>query len=174
MDLTSYRWYKYTGERDLVFDQNRHNSDYELHIYTGDVFGVRFGPKTAKVIHRRHPDIVFTLYKAEAESATQQSEGWSGTVRKVKVQAGKHTEPPKTKLPGTQSEWETFEFQSSNLASAFYNKKTKVLRITFFNKAVWDYYDVSAKDWRGFKEADSQGKYFNIHIKHGKHQERVE
>ncbi len=54
---------------------------------------------------------------------------------------------------------------SSNIASASYDKETKVLTITFVRGAVYEYYEVPHDTWKQFKYVISPGKYFDAHIK---------
>lgn len=54
--------------------------------------------------------------------------------------------------------------KSSNLTYASYNTTQKVLKVTFNNGSIYEYYDVPWKIFTKFRMAESQGKYFNTDI----------
>lgn len=56
------------------------------------------------------------------------------------------------------------EIESSNLKSASYNTKTKILQITFKNGSIYQYDDVEWNIFTKLRYASSQGKYFNKNI----------
>jgi len=61
--------------------------------------------------------------------------------------------------------WQSFNFTSSNLASARYDDVTMTLEVSFNSGGVYQYFDVPAQVWEGFKAAGSQGKYLASDIK---------
>ena len=61
--------------------------------------------------------------------------------------------------------FETELFDSSAIVSGFYNQHTKQLGIRFKSGNLYGYSDVEESVWRGFADAESQGKYFNDHIR---------
>lgn len=61
--------------------------------------------------------------------------------------------------------WETFNFTSTNLASARYEDTSMTLEVSFLSGGVYHYYDVPAHIWQEFKAAESQGRYLAARIK---------
>lgn len=66
-----------------------------------------------------------------------------------------------------QSQYKEIRVFSSNIKTAAYNSRDKVLVLTFVNRPSWTYlyYHVSPKVWTGFVRAESKGKYFTDYIK---------
>lgn len=63
---------------------------------------------------------------------------------------------------------------SSTVLKAFdYDKETQTLRVEFKNGSVYNYHDVSEKEYQGLKGAPSIGQYFNTHIREKYGQDRV-
>ena len=60
---------------------------------------------------------------------------------------------------------EKMEVMSSVLANVEYNKKNKLLFITFKSGKTYIYYNVPEEVWKAFKDAESKGKFFNTYIK---------
>lgn len=54
---------------------------------------------------------------------------------------------------------------SSVLANVEYNKKNKLLFITFKSGKTYIYCNVPEEVWKAFKDAESKGKFFNTYIK---------
>lgn len=54
--------------------------------------------------------------------------------------------------------------KSSNLQFASYNTTHKVLKVTFNNGSIYEYYDIPWQIFTKFRMAESQGKYFNTNI----------
>ena len=62
--------------------------------------------------------------------------------------------------------WESFDnFTSSNIAGLRYEDATMTLEVSFNSGGVYQYFDVPAHVWEGFKTAGSQGKYLASDIK---------
>ena len=57
------------------------------------------------------------------------------------------------------------EVMSSVLVNIEYNKKDKLLFITFKSGKTYVYYNVPEEVWKAFKDAESKGKFFNKYIK---------
>jgi hypothetical protein len=56
------------------------------------------------------------------------------------------------------------DVKSSNLKSALYNTESKILRITFNNSSIYEYYEVPWTTFTKFRMSESQGKFFNTEI----------
>ena len=59
------------------------------------------------------------------------------------------------------------EVESSNIKSVGYSQQDEVLEVEFQNGSVYQYERVPQKTHRELMEAESVGKYFAKHIKHG-------
>lgn len=59
------------------------------------------------------------------------------------------------------------EYDSSNLKKGVYDTTTKKLQLTFNNDGVYEYDKVPHDVFAAMNLAESQGKYFNQHIKKG-------
>ena len=57
------------------------------------------------------------------------------------------------------------EVDSSNLASAGYDAKKKILEIEFNHGGIYQYFDVPENVYKKLMNADSHGKYFVYNIK---------
>jgi hypothetical protein len=55
--------------------------------------------------------------------------------------------------------------RSSALRSVGYDPKQRVLEIEFIQGAVYRYFDVPPKVYRGLMAAESHGRYFNQHVR---------
>lgn len=54
--------------------------------------------------------------------------------------------------------------QSSNLKFATYNTTSKILKVTFNNGSIYEYYNVPWQLFTKMRMAESQGKFFNTEI----------
>ncbi|WP_418676168.1 KTSC domain-containing protein [Alistipes putredinis] len=56
---------------------------------------------------------------------------------------------------------------SSNIRTADYDRRNRVLRMTFVNRPNWlyEYFNVPVKIWTRFLQADSKGQYFSAYIR---------
>lgn len=72
---------------------------------------------------------------------------------------------PKKQETKTNPVWELNNIVSSNIESAAYHVKRKVLRITFKSGKKYLYHDVTIGEFKAFTLADSHGKYLNEFIK---------
>lgn len=171
-DLTKYKWFQYDeGAAERVFDQPRHNEDYELELHPGNVYGVKKVGRTYFVVHKHSPDIQFKLNDAEITMITDKSAGWSGKIRKQTVNAGEGgKDKPAESLP---KGWLQIDLDSSNLRTAIYNPKDQTLYITFHNGASWAYEKVTKKEFTEMEQAESRGRYFIYRIRDVKPQYKL-
>ena len=58
----------------------------------------------------------------------------------------------------------TVSIQSSNLKSASYNTTGKILKVTFNNGSIYEYYDLPWNVFTKLRLSESQGKFFNAEI----------
>ena len=63
--------------------------------------------------------------------------------------------------------------KSSNVKSVGYDEDTEILEVEFFNKAVYQYFDVPKKLHLEMMKAKSVGKYLNYKIKDNFRSEKV-
>ena len=56
------------------------------------------------------------------------------------------------------------EIKSSNLKFASFDTTNKILKVTFNNGSIYEYYDIPWQIFTRFRMAESQGKYFNTEI----------
>lgn len=169
-DVTRYKWFKYDG-KEVTFNQDRHNEDFELELHPGNIFGVQKIGKGYLVLHKHSPDIEFSLYPAEINRIVAKSNGWSGKVNKITVKAGEgglEKEPE-----GLPKGWREIALDSSNLRTAIYNPKEKTLYITFHNGASWAYENVTKREFDEMEAAESRGRYFIYRIKYVKYQYKL-
>jgi len=61
------------------------------------------------------------------------------------------------------TEW--IEVESSNVAAIRYDGDDEELEVQFNNNIIYAYFNVPAKVFDEFKDADSKGRYLNQHIK---------
>lgn len=162
--VDSYKWFKYDG-RALMFPTS--HPDHALSLSKGEIFGYKKIKDKHYVIDKSNPEIRFEMKETDAERILKVSEGWSGQVRRVPVKAGVggRDKPPVS----TQNTKELYflEIDSSNLLSAVYNKKEKILYVNFKTRpyAIYAYPDVSMRLVKGLEEAPSQGRYFIYRIR---------
>lgn len=71
------------------------------------------------------------------------------------------------------SQVEGFRFDSSVIHSAVHSGKMNKLLIIFDSGKTYVYYGVTREVWDDFKNAESQGKFFNEHIR-GKYEFELE
>lgn len=83
------------------------------------------------------------------------------TVRKVTGKVEKNVSKTKKETSA-----DTGIVKSSNLHKVDYDKKTKVLIITFLNRRKYSYRDVPAVRYNGLMNAASKGEYFNKFIRY--------
>jgi len=171
-DLTKYKWFQYDEDAvERVFDQPRHNEEYELELHPGNVYGVKKFGRAYFVVHKHSPDIQFKLNDAEITMITDKSAGWSGKIRKQTVNAGVGgKDKPAETLP---KGWFQIELDSSNLRTAIYNPKDQTLYITFHNGASWAYEKVTKKEFTEMEAAESRGRYFIYRIRDVKPQYKL-
>lgn len=167
-----FKWYKYGGKL-LSFEENRHNKEYILEIHPGNNFGVRKLRGKYVVVHKNSPEILFTLKKIEVDRLVEHSNGWTGKVRKITVNAGKGGLDKEKKVPKDPA-LRVLEIDSSNLLNCTYDIKHKTLYVEFRNGAVWAYEKVTPKEVDALEGAPSQGRYFIYMIRETKPQYRVE
>jgi len=60
---------------------------------------------------------------------------------------------------------QSFQFDSSAIASAVYSPRARTLAITFTHGGVKAYSGVDAKAWADFQNAPSPGNYYNTFIR---------
>ena len=65
------------------------------------------------------------------------------------------------------SRMERIKVQSSNLESVGYDLINKILEIGFYDGAVYHYFDVPPKVYKGLMEAGSKGTYHHRFIRKG-------
>jgi hypothetical protein len=171
-DLTKYEWFQYDeGAAERVFDQPRHNEEYELELHPGNVYGVKKVGRAYFVVHKHSPDIQFRLNDAEITMIKDKSAGWSGKIRRQTVNAGVGGKDlPAESLP---KGWFQIDLDSSNLRTAIYNPKEKTLYITFHNGASWAYEKVTKKEFDEMEAAESRGRYFIYRIRDVKPQYKL-
>jgi hypothetical protein len=56
-------------------------------------------------------------------------------------------------------------FQSSNISIISYDESTGTLQVTFYNGAVYQYFDISENKWNDFKNAESKGQFLHQQVK---------
>lgn len=171
-DLTKYKWFQYDENAiEIIFDQPRHNEDYELQLHPGNIYGVKTVGRTYFVVHKASPDIQFVLNKAEIVRITDKSAGWSGKVRRQTVNAGVGgKDKPVETLP---EGWREIALDSSNLRTAIYNPKAKILYITFHAGASWAYEGVTQREFDEMEAFESRGRYFIYRIRDVKYQYKL-
>lgn len=54
---------------------------------------------------------------------------------------------------------------SSNIGNITYSPHTHLLRVSFLNGTIYDYYDVDDKTYRNFMDAPSKGTFFSKNIR---------
>lgn len=55
--------------------------------------------------------------------------------------------------------------ESTMIDSIGYDASSATLEIEFKSGVVWQYYDFPESTWHEFDGAESQGKFFHVHIK---------
>lgn len=173
LDLTKYQWFKYDENgAELVYDQPRHSEDYELDIHPGNVYGIRKYANAYFLVHKNSPKIQFRLNATEITRLTDNSSGWTGKILKQVCKpgvGGKDKEPE-----GLPDGWlQIGDMNSSNIRTAIYNKKAKILYIAFHNGASWAYENVSLKEYKEMEAFESRGKYFYWRIRNVKTQYQI-
>ncbi|MGL5550599.1 MAG: KTSC domain-containing protein [Culicoidibacterales bacterium] len=69
---------------------------------------------------------------------------------------------------------ELIQVNSTNLKAVGYDQESKVMVVQFQNQSVYHYYQIPHEVHRGLLQAESKGRYLNIHVKkQGYRYERV-
>jgi hypothetical protein len=56
---------------------------------------------------------------------------------------------------------------SNNISGVHYDEDSQVLTVQFKNGGVYSYKDVTPDHFDGIKSAESAGRYFHQHLRHG-------
>lgn len=162
--VDSYKWFLYDG-RSLMFPTS--HPDHALHLLKGEIFGYKKVKDKHYIIDKSEPDIRFEMKEADALRVLHVSAGWSGKVNGVSVKAGVGGRDHPPASAQNTKELYFLEIDSSNLLSAVYNKKEKILYVNFKPRpyAIYAYPDVSMRLVKGLEEAPSQGRYFIYRIR---------
>lgn len=174
--LKNYKWFKYTGKKTVVETKD---PEYDINLKVGDRYAYRKFRNKHYIVPRTDLDYKFEVTVKEAKRIILSSEGWSGKIKGVVVEAGvggkdKATKKPKDNAKKRDND-EVYDLtiDSSNLKKAWYDKKEKELHVIFHNDAHWAYEEVSLKLAQAMERADSQGSFFHYKIKQVKPQYRV-
>lgn len=167
--IESYAWFMYKG-RKVAFHTG--HAEHDLHLFSGEVFGYKKWRGRHFIVDKTELEIRFELTEKDAMRVIANSVGWSGKINKVGVQAGVGGLDNPVEEKDTK-DVHHLQIDSSNLTAAFYDKKAKVLTVTFHNGATWEYHNVTAKEARDLENAESQGRYFIYKIRSTKPQNKV-
>lgn len=171
--VDSYKWFKYAG-RHLIFPTG--HPDHELSLFDGEIFGYKKFKDKHYIIDKSNPEIRFELKETDALRVLKVSSGWSGLVHKVPVKAGVGGKDKPPAAAQNTKDLYFLEIDSSNLLSAVYDKKEKVLYVNFKTRpwAVYAYPNVTMREVKGLEAAPSQGRYFIYKIREVKSFYRVD
>jgi len=71
------------------------------------------------------------------------------------------------RVRGIEGTTQRTQVESSNLASIGYNSETKILEVEFCEGSIYHYYNVPQREYEGLLNAESHGKYLDMHVKKG-------
>lgn len=178
IDISKYKWFVYGG-RDITLVTD--HPEFDLQLVKDSKFGYRKIGANHYLVSRKILDIRFKVAEKDVTRIINNSIGWKGTIRNVKVEAGIGGKQKAVKVkPGDASYPDLndknivpLEIDSSNLLRAWVDKKAKELHVIFHSGVHWLYEDVSLAMARQMEKADSQGQFFHYRIRNVKKQRKI-
>jgi hypothetical protein len=167
--VQSYKWFKYNG-REVMFHTG--HEVHNLHLFKGEIFGYKKFKDHHYVVDKSNTEVRFELKQKDVDRIIRNSHGWTGKVDKLPVKAGVGGLDKPIQEQDTK-DLHHLQIDSSNLKAATYDKKQKILTVTFHNGATWNYLGVTPKEARDLENAESQGRYFIYKIRSIKEQHKV-
>lgn len=169
-DPSKYKWYAYASKRPAHIKTD--HADLDFSLTKGEKFGVKVNRGSYFLVDETDLTAQFKLKPEDAERILKRSQGWSGLIDGVQVQAGEEGTFEAAKKDA--SGYKELETTSAVLKRIQYNKEEKTLVITFPNGDTWAYYDVTPSEANQVEKAPSQGRYFNKAIKNVKASKMLE
>lgn len=178
IDISKYKWFVYGG-RDITLVTD--HPEFDLQLGKDAKFGYRKIGANHYLVSRKILDIRFKVQEKDATRIINNSVGWKGTIRSIKVEAGiGGKQKPVKAHPGDSNYPDPndkniyiLDIDSSNLKRAWLDKKAKELHVVFHSDVHWLYEDVSLAMAKQMESADSQGQYFHYRIRNVKKQRKI-
>lgn len=178
IDISKYKWFVYGG-RDITLVTD--HPEFDLQMVKGSKFGYRKIGANHYIVSRKILDIRFKVKEKDATRIINNSVGWKGTIRSVKVEAGIGGKQKPVKAhpgdsnypdPNDKNQY-ILQIDSSNLKRAWLDIKEKELHVVFHSEVHWLYESVSLALAKQLENADSQGQFFIYRIRNVKKQRKI-